>query len=41
MKFTDGYGRKREGFTVLHPAHLQDTRPGPDSLTAWEASRRI
>jgi alpha-D-xyloside xylohydrolase len=41
MKFTDGFWRKREGFTVLHPAHLQDTRPGPDSLTAWAATRRI
>ncbi|WP_433795358.1 alpha-xylosidase [Actinoplanes sp. CA-252034] len=41
MKFTDGYWRKRAGVTVLHPAHLQDTATGPDSLTAWAATRPI
>ena len=41
MKFTDGYWRKRDGFTVLHPAHLQDTATGPDSLTVWAATRPI
>ncbi|MEU4159190.1 alpha-xylosidase [Actinoplanes sp. NPDC026670] len=41
MKFTDGYWRKRAGFTVLHPAHLQDTATGPDTLTAWAATRPI
>ena len=41
MKFTDGYWRKRAGFTVLHPAHLQDTAAGPDTLTAWAATRPI
>ena len=41
MKFTDGYWRKRDGVTVLHPAHLQDTATTADSLTAWAAVRRI
>jgi alpha-D-xyloside xylohydrolase len=41
MKFTDGYWRKRAGVTVLHPAQLQDTATGPDTLTAWAATRPI
>jgi alpha-D-xyloside xylohydrolase len=41
MKFTDGYWRKRDGLTVLHPAHLLDSVPGPDSLTAYAAVRPV
>lgn len=41
MKFTDGYWRKRAGYTVLHPAHLQDTATAPDKLTVWAATRPI
>ncbi len=41
MKFTDGYWRKRDGLTVLHPAHLLDSRTGPDSLTVYAATRPV
>ncbi|MFC7533766.1 alpha-xylosidase [Actinoplanes sp. GCM10030250] len=41
MKFTDGYWRKRTGLTVLHPAHLQDSTVGPDSLTVYAATRPV
>ena len=41
MKFTDGYWRKRDGLTVVHPAHHLDSAPGPDSLTVYAATRRI
>ncbi|WIM98817.1 alpha-xylosidase [Actinoplanes oblitus] len=41
MKFTDGYWRKRDGLTVLHPAHHLDSVPGPDSLTVYAATKRI
>ncbi|GAA4601957.1 alpha-D-xyloside xylohydrolase [Actinoplanes octamycinicus] len=41
MKFTDGYWRKRDGLTVLHPAHHLDSAPGPESLTVYAATRRI
>ncbi|AEV83328.1 alpha-glucosidase [Actinoplanes sp. SE50] len=41
MRFTDGYWRKRDGLTVVHPAHLQDSVPGPDSLTVYAATRRV
>jgi alpha-D-xyloside xylohydrolase len=41
MKFTDGYWRKRDGLTVLHPAHLQDTSTDGTSLTAYATARRV
>lgn len=41
MKFTDGYWRKRDGLTVLHPAHYLDSTTGPDSLTVYAAVRRV
>jgi alpha-D-xyloside xylohydrolase len=41
MKFTDGYWRKRDGLTVLHPAHFQDSVPAPDSLTVYAATRPV
>ncbi|WP_229075549.1 alpha-xylosidase [Actinoplanes sp. DH11] len=41
MKFTDGYWRKRDGVTVLHPAHVQDSVIGADSLTVLAATRKV
>lgn len=41
MKFTDGYWRKRDGLTVVHPAQHLDSVPGPDSLTVYAATRKI
>ncbi|BAL88950.1 putative glycosyl hydrolase [Actinoplanes missouriensis 431] len=41
MKFTDGYWRKRDGLTVLHPAHYLDSTTGPDSLTVYAAVRPV
>jgi alpha-D-xyloside xylohydrolase len=41
MKFTDGYWRKRDGLTVVHPAHYQDSTPGTDSLTVYAATKRV
>jgi len=41
MKFTDGYWRKRDGLTVLHPVQLQDTVRAAGSLTAYATARRV
>ena len=41
MKFTDGYWRKRDGLTVLHPVQLQDTTSDATSLTAYAAAKRV
>ncbi|MEU4562589.1 alpha-xylosidase [Actinoplanes sp. NPDC023936] len=41
MKFTDGYWRKRDGLTVLHPAHYLDSSAAPDSLTVYAAVRPV
>ncbi|GIF05686.1 alpha-xylosidase [Actinoplanes siamensis] len=41
MKFTDGYWRKRDGLTVVHPAHYLDSSAGPESLTVYAATKRI
>jgi len=41
MKFTDGYWRKRDGLTVLHPVQLQDTARAAGSLTAYATARRV
>ncbi|GGL14402.1 alpha-xylosidase [Mangrovihabitans endophyticus] len=41
MKFTDGYWRKRDGLTVLHPVQLQDSVAGPDRLTVYATARRV
>ncbi|GAA2556299.1 alpha-xylosidase [Winogradskya consettensis] len=41
MKFTDGYWRKRDGLTVLHPAQLQDSRVDGSSLTVFASARRV
>ena len=41
MKFTDGYWRKRDGVTVLHPVQLQDTSSDATSLTAYATARRV
>ncbi|MEV6349339.1 alpha-xylosidase [Actinoplanes sp. NPDC051851] len=41
MKFTDGYWRKRDGLTVLHPQHFQDSLVGVDSLTVYAATKRV
>src|SRR4051812_37018672 len=41
MKFTDGYWRKRDGLTVLHPVQLQDTSVDARSLTAYATAKRV
>jgi alpha-D-xyloside xylohydrolase len=41
MKFTDGYWRKRDGVTVLHPVQLQDTAADATSLTAYATAKRV
>ncbi|GAA3340839.1 hypothetical protein GCM10020358_29890 [Amorphoplanes nipponensis] len=41
MKFTDGYWRKRDGLTVLHPVQLQDTAADARSLTAYASAKRV
>ncbi|WP_433831811.1 alpha-xylosidase [Actinoplanes sp. CA-015351] len=41
MKFTDGYWRKRDGITVLHPAHVVDSSTAPDSLTVYAATKPV
>ncbi|GIM95907.1 alpha-xylosidase [Paractinoplanes toevensis] len=41
MKFTDGYWRKRDGFTVLHPAQLHDTSSDGATLTAYAAAKKV
>src|SRR4051812_2267895 len=41
MKFTDGYWRKRDGFTVLHPAQLHDTSSDGVTLTAYAAAKKV
>ncbi len=41
MKFTDGYWRKRDGLTVLHPVQLVDASADAGSLTVHAAARRI
>ncbi len=41
MKFTDGYWRKRDGLTVLHPAQLQDSRHDDRSLTVFATAKKV
>src|SRR4051794_17323381 len=41
MKFTDGYWRKRDGLTVLHPVQLQDTEADAHSLTAFATAKPV
>jgi alpha-D-xyloside xylohydrolase len=41
MKFTDGYWRKRDGVTALHPAHLHDVEADATTLTVFAATRRV
>src|SRR5690349_11902356 len=41
MKFTDGYWRKRDGLTVLHPVQVQDTTADARSLTAFATAKRV
>jgi alpha-D-xyloside xylohydrolase len=41
MKFTDGFWRKRDGLTVLHPVQVQDTAPTADSLTVFASTKRV
>ena len=41
MKFTDGYWRKRDGMTVLHPAQLQDSTHDERSLTVFATARKV
>jgi alpha-D-xyloside xylohydrolase len=41
MKFTDGYWRKRDGVTALHPAHLHDVEADAATLTVFAATRRV
>ena len=41
MKFTDGYWRKRDGLTVLHPVQLQDTSADATSLTGFASAKRV
>ncbi|MBB2948687.1 alpha-D-xyloside xylohydrolase [Actinoplanes lutulentus] len=41
MKFTDGYWRKRDGVTALHPAHVVDSSTAPDSLTVYAATKPV
>jgi alpha-D-xyloside xylohydrolase len=41
MKFTDGFWRKRDGITALHPQHVQDVVEGADRLTVYAATSRV
>ena len=41
MKFTDGFWRKRDGLTVLHPVQVQDSVVAADSLTVFATARRV
>src|SRR4051812_34917977 len=41
MKFTDGFWRKRDGITPLHPAHVQDAVAGTDRLTVYAATKQV
>jgi alpha-D-xyloside xylohydrolase len=41
MKFTDGYWRKRDGVTALHPAHVHDLSADPSSLTVYASTRKV
>jgi alpha-D-xyloside xylohydrolase len=41
MKFTDGYWRKRDGVTALHPAHLHDVEADAATLTVFATTRRV
>jgi alpha-D-xyloside xylohydrolase len=41
MKFTDGYWRKRDGVTVLHPAQLHDTASDGTALTAYATAKPV
>ncbi|GAB3800611.1 hypothetical protein [Micromonospora zhanjiangensis] len=41
MKFTDGYWRKRDGLTVLHPVQLVDATADDRSLRVYAATRPV
>jgi alpha-D-xyloside xylohydrolase len=41
LKFTDGYWRKRDGLTVLHPVQVQDTAADRQSLTVYATAKRV
>jgi alpha-D-xyloside xylohydrolase len=41
MKFTDGFWRKRDGVTALHPAHVHDLSADTSSLTVYASTRRV
>ncbi|ASW53895.1 alpha-xylosidase [Plantactinospora sp. KBS50] len=41
MKFTDGYWRKRDGLTVLHPVQMVDASADAHSLTVYAAARPV
>src|SRR4051794_27740916 len=41
MRFTDGYWRKRDGYTVLHPAQLHDVDIDETSLTAYATAKPV
>jgi alpha-D-xyloside xylohydrolase len=41
MKFTDGFWRKRDGVTALHPVHVHDLFAGPASLTVYASTRKL
>ncbi len=39
MKFTNGFWRKRDDVTALHPVHVHDVSAGTASLTAYASTR--
>jgi alpha-D-xyloside xylohydrolase len=41
MKFTNGFWRKRDGVSALHPAHVHGVSPGPASLTVYASTRKV
>jgi alpha-D-xyloside xylohydrolase len=41
MKFTDGFWRKRDGISALHPAQVHDHEAGPSSLTVYASTRKL
>jgi alpha-D-xyloside xylohydrolase len=41
MKFTNGFWRKRDGVTGLHPVQAHEVDAGADSLTVYASTRRV
>jgi alpha-D-xyloside xylohydrolase len=41
VKFTDGFWRKRDGVTALHPVQVEDVSVDADSLTVYATTRRM